>query len=483
MTIVKYPVPRPMRTLALLLCLLSTPLWAQKGEAPSLLYRSGLSYQISSDPSWGKGCPVVTGSRPYSPAYTADLRVGDIIRQIDGVSTQGLSLEDIQSLLERPVRTHLLTINSPGRELRQVALTPEAKEQGAVSERELARAFALYSLEDEQVRRLSYPFVYRSSVSYDLSSVRTYSFAPSTEESRELDAELYAQISELLERTGLRRDDISPDLILECFYELRPETSTLRDASIRKATSHYDLRARDFARLPILPYTSGVTGSYSVHLALHATRPQHQGSILWSCESRDMLSEAMTLKDYARYMLPMMLQGFPYVSVSERPSYLIHTSRYYYTGLLYDASSLDRVYDVEDHSPAFRAGLRRGDQILQINGRRLSPTSPQELSKLYRTFVSETYRYRDTKLDTFTDARGVQGLSPWNKSEYSTIRKAFAKEKYVTAFDYLFSFRPYINDTDHTVLTFEIIRGGETYTIRLTPELRDESTISLDNNR
>ena len=307
MTIVKYPVPRPMRTLALLLCLLSTPLWAQKGEAPSLLYRSGLSYQISSDPSWGKGCPVVTGSRPYSPAYTADLRVGDIIRQIDGVSTQGLSLEDIQSLLERPVRTHLLTINSPGRELRQVALTPEAKELGAVSERELARAFALYSLEDEQVRRLSYPFVYRSSVSYDLSSVRTYSFAPSTEESRELDAELYAQISELLERTGLRRDDTSPDLILECFYELRPETSTLRDASIPKATSHYDLRARDFARLPILPYTSGVTGSYSVHLALHATRPQHQDSILWSCESRDMLSEAMTLKDYARYMLPMML--------------------------------------------------------------------------------------------------------------------------------------------------------------------------------
>ena len=53
----------------------------------------------------------------------------------------------------------------------------------------------------------------------------------------------------------------------------------------------------------------------------------------------------------------------------------------------------------------------------------------------------------------------------------------------MTAFDYLFSFRPYINDTDHTVLTFEIIRGGETYTIRLTPELRDESTISLDNNR
>ena len=52
----------------------------------------------------------------------------------------------------------------------------------------------------------------------------------------------------------------------------------------------------------------------------------------------------------------------------------------------------------------------------------------------------------------------------------------------MTAFAYLFSFRPYINDTDHAVLTLEIKRGGETYTLSLTPELRDESTISLDNN-
>ena len=190
----------------------------------------------------------------------------------------------------------------------------------------------------------------------------------------------------------------------------------------------------------------------------------------------------MTLKDYARYTLPMMLQGFPFVSVSERPSYLIRTSRYYYTGILYDASSLDRVYDVEDHSPAFRAGLRRGDQILQINGHRLTSVTPQELSSLYRSFVSETYRYRDTKQGTFVDARGVQGLSLWRKSEYNTLRKVFTKDQPVTAFAYLFSFRPYINDTDHAVLTLEIKRGGETYTLSLTPELRDESTISLDNN-
>ena len=118
-------------------------------------------------------------------------------------------------------------------------------------------------------------------MSYDLSSVRTYSFAPSTEESRELDAELYAQISELLERTGLRRDDTSPDLILECFYELRPETSTLRDASIPKVTSHYDLRAQDFSRpscpIPVALQEATRCTWHSMRLAL-STRTAFSGA-------------------------------------------------------------------------------------------------------------------------------------------------------------------------------------------------------------
>ena len=482
MTIVRYPVLRTMRMLGLFLCLLPMTLWAQMEPTPTLLYRSGLSYQISSDPSWGRGYLVVTGSEPYSPAYTAGLQVGDIIQQIDGVPTRGLSLGNVRSLLERPTRTHLLTVTSLGRGERQVALTPEAKAPGAITERELARAFALYSLEDEQARRLSYPFIYHTGAGYDLSGVHTFSFAPSSPESKELETELYAQISRILEGRGLKRDDARPDLLLECFYELRPEEGSMRDASVPRETSRYDVQSQDFVRLPILPHTSDSRGSYSVHLSLQAVRPQSPDSLLWSCQSQDMLSEAMTLKDCARYTLPMMLQGFPFVPASERPSYLIRTSRYYYTGILYDASSLDRVYDVEDHSPAFRAGLRRGDQILQINGHRLTSVTPQELSSLYRSFVSETYRYRDTKQGAFVDARGVQGLSLWRKSEYNTLRKVFTKDQPVTAFAYLFSFRPYINDTDHAVLTLEIKRGGETYTLSLTPELRDESTISLDNN-
>ena len=102
MTIVRYPVLRTMRMLGLFLCLLPLTLWAQMEPTPTLLYRLGLSYQISSYPSWGRGYPVVTGSEPYSPAYTAGLQVGDIIQQIDGVPTRGLSLVSVEGRDKSP---------------------------------------------------------------------------------------------------------------------------------------------------------------------------------------------------------------------------------------------------------------------------------------------------------------------------------------------------------------------------------------------
>ena len=65
--------------------------------------------------------------------------------------------------------------------------------------------------------------------------------------------------------------------------------------------------------------------------------------------------------------------------------------------------------------------------------------------------------------------------APWQENSYSSIRKALNKEKYASVFSYLFFFRPYINDTKQTELIFDIERNGETYTLSLTPVLRDES--------
>ena len=163
-----------------------------------------------------------------------------------------------------------------------------------------------------------------------------------------------------------------------------------------------------------------------------------------------------------------MLQSFPFATSSTPSTYTEETHRYLYTGILYDSRDLRRIVDVEEGSPAFSAGLRVGDKVLRINGKPLTPTSVAELSARYRDFLDDTYRYR-----TAEAVRPEQ--APWQENSYSSIRKALNKEKYASVFSYLFFFRPYINDTKQTELIFDIERNGETYTLSLTPVLRDES--------
>lgn len=451
---------------------------AQALSSRSLLYRTGLSYMVQQSAGWGKGKAVITSSVPYSPAHKAGLHTGDIIEEIDGIPTAKLQLEELHSLLERPQTVHLLTITSLGRGTRKVVLRPESKPQGSVTERELARAFAYYSLRDEMERTISYPFIYEISSAYDLTQAQTFAFAPSTESNRALDEALYAQVTEQLKDFGLKYDASSPDLIIECFYELRPNSTQERDTSIPRYTSVFNPSLRDFVTLPLLPSEANTTGQYTIQLTVQFSRPNMTGRPIWVCTSRSALSEAMTLKDYAHYMLPLMLQGFPYVSSPKHPTFQIHVSRYNYTGIVYDGSELNLIRDIEDYSPAFRAGLRCGDRILSINGRKLSPTNPSELSKLYLSFISDTNRYRDSKQSASSDVQGGAGVSYWDKSNYANIRKAFDQDKYATFFSYLFSFRPYINETEHRELILEIQRGTSTYTLTLHPEFRDETTIA-----
>ena len=99
-------------------------------------------------------------------------------------------------------------------------------------------------------------------------------------------------------------------------------------------------------------------------------------------------------------------------------------------------------------------------------------------SKLYLNFISDTNRYRDSKQSASSDVQGGAGVSYWDKSNYANIHKAFDQDKYATFFSYLFSFRPYINETEHRELILEIQRGTSTYTLTLHPEFRDETTIT-----
>lgn len=396
------------------------------------LYYTGLRYRVGEAPGWGKGLPVLTSIRPYSPAALGGLQAGDILLEVDGVATSGLSSDEVDELLRSPERQHLLTLLRIGAERLIHLLHPSSKPSTALSERELAYAFGGYSPEDQESTERVLPFTFSSNATFDWSQAKTFAFAPSSSGDKSLDDALYGRIAQLLEARGLRQQSASPDLVIQSLYTL--------------------------------------DRSAGLHFQLQVARSGAPDDILWRAESMELAPTASTMESYAREILPLVLYAFPYIPTAERPSYRKDTRRYLYTGILYDKHDLSRIADVEDASPAFVAGLRSGDRILRIGGKALTPTSLEALSEKYRDFLSDTYKHR-------IQLRDGSGSHAWAQGSYGSIKKALEREKYAAVFSYLFAFRPYVDDAKTTELSFEVERDGQRYTLSIQPLLRDESTL------
>lgn len=432
-------------------------------QQPELVYRLGLEQRPTSPTSWGQGAARITALQPESPATRAGLRVGDLLLSIDGVGTAGLSAREVDELLQRPTGKHLVTLRRLGQPKPEtLLLIPEAKSRTARTERELARAYAAYSPEDQAEWPLSYQLSYQVQPGFDFATVRRYAFAPSSEQNRELDDTLYSMIARQLQALGLQEDKAAPDLIIECYYELQPTASPRLDAAKPAQSLRYHPEEERVQFLPIIPEAGPDEGSYQVKLSVQMTRPTDPQRPVWLAETREGLSEPMTLKDFARYTLPVMLRPFPFAPSGSRQHFIARRSRYLYTGLHYALQDLGRVVEVEEASPAFTAGLQPGDRILAINGRTLGDTDLTRLSEEHHRFVRETESYRE-----------AGPLGYWSPKSYGALRKAFASQPY----SYLFAFRPYVREESGGLLTLEIERSGERYTLQLQPELREESTL------
>ena len=431
--------PSMRRLIARLGFTLLLPLFSWLGlfaQEPSMepvetLYYTGLRFRVGEASGWGKGLPVLTSIRPHSPAALGGLQAGDILLQVDGISTAGLTQEQVDELLKSPESQHLLVVLRPGAGSLIHLLHPSSKSSTALSERELAHAFGGYSPEDQESTQVTLPFTFSSSPSFDWSQAKTFAFTPSSSDDKNLDNALYSQIALLLEARGLKQKLSNPDLIIQSLYTLD------RNAGL--------------------------------HFQLQMTRSANPEDIVWRSESMELAPTASTMDRYTQEVLPLLLHAFPYVPTQEHPSYQRDTRRYLYTGILYDKQDLSRIADVEDASPAFKAGLRSGDRILRIGGKALSLTSLEAHSEKYRDFLSDTYKHRVQLKDS-------PGQHAWSHNSYGSIRKALDREKYAAVFSYLFAFRPYVDDTKTTELSFEVERDGERYTLSIQPILRDEST-------
>lgn len=444
--------------------------------------RHGISFTISHSPLWGRGRPVITKVSPHSPADKAGFKVGDIIEKIDGYSSELLSPEQITGLLQNKQDLHTLQTSNFGEVARRRILSRECKPKHSLGERELAELFSLYSIEDASKEVISYPYSYTQSASYPLLNAKTYSFTESDSQTAGTDALINQAISVSLEHKGL---SLSPqsDLSISTYYQISPMEEAGEWSERQSAGFSWRYSSQSKGLLP-LPVYSGELKSddkpkyrLTLGIQIHSKRSKE---LVWSCEAKEYLSESISIAEYARNAVATMLTGFPFIKEAHSPRIAVHTLRYNYTGIIYSSTLMNRIVDVEDNSPAMKAGLRSGDIIRSINGQNINNPEADKILEGYFRMAERLETYRDKNLPQLEALVGNIPVSYWSINNYKQIARELDRGANHTAFAYLFAFRPYVLGEESKRLIFEVLRDGASYFVTIDPLYRDESTINIE---
>ncbi len=464
--------------IAIATLLSATATSAQSATGSDQVCRIGMQYQISYNEHWGANRPVIITVEPGSAADVAGLKPGDVIEKVAGKATASLDEVDFQKLLISGNTTRLEVSDLSG--TKQITLGRDCQSRYILSERQLARSFSFYSLQDASDRRIVRPYKVKTSTKADFTNLRTYSFAASSPDNEEIDIAVYKEVGKYLSAMGMKETLNNPDVIVDCYYLFdNNKLFTSFNSSAPHNSWQYSPRDKKMISIPIMPAgTQEINAPYVIQLGVRLINARNNLQIFWQCESNDFLSTPLELAEYARYNVPLMMMEFPFIRYRENPTFRLRSQRYFYTGLYYQANDLSLVAAVDPDSPAAKAGLKAGDRIISINGIPALSGS-EEYSSAYKEFIKKSMKYR-TEEDTFTDANGLAGCRYWSPKNYEKIARMMAQPKYKPAFAYLFFFRSYVNDQQITSCVFQVQRDGMPESILVQPVLRDESSVTLE---
>lgn len=449
----------------------------------------GFTFEISMQRSWGYGKPIVLTVSPNTSADAAGVKVGDIIEKINDEPTEGKMLETIITWLQNPNNNQVqLTLSNLEEKSRNVMLNKYCQITNCISEKDLAGVYAFYSLENSQTRMFTCPFEVTVAQNVNLANYKTFGFPEVDPQNEALEDLINRSITKSLESKGLQLSGGNPDLLIQTYYTYNRNPNYRRSSNLDKfpVETRYNMNTKTWERLPI--YFNPLIGDNQTqyYLKLGITLVDNKRSsgenivVVWEIESNELLQTNYKLEDYAEFHIPLMLMNYPYVKKTKNISYYYQKNNYNYTGLKYDINDLKEIADLDDSSPAEKAGLRPGDIVLAINGTKFV-SKPKTADSNYKQFIFRTMNLRDEKT-RFVNAEGFTNCMYWDPKKYVQISEEFKKPDFSTAFSYLFYFEPYINLSETNIVTFTIQRGKTKEDVKIKPVRVTEESFEVRNN-
>lgn len=471
--------------LLLILCLLSATLGVSGQHYQRTCY-FGFTFEVSNNPRWGYGEPVITSIDPYSNAAKAGLKTGDIIMEVNGQATYLRHAELIDSwLFDDTAQEVSFTIRNLNNTFKEVRVARYCQDVDAVNEEELAEWFSLYSVEGNCRRSFELPLEINAHAEADFSDYYTFDFIFPKNKPTELDDYMAHQITKKLNARGLKRDVNDPDILIQIYYSYTPNKNYRPDPDNewKLGEWRYDLDQSKMEHVPVItdgtPFNSpSVKGQvvFGFQFLEKKYISPGQTTQIWDASLRENITGDYSLEDYCRMHVPLMMTAYPYKMPAGGLKFTVDLKDYLYTGANFNRKDLSILESMDEHSPAYLAGLRQGDRVLSVNGIAF-PRSDADAKRLYADFVAETMPLRDATGE-FINERTNAPSFPWNSADYKNIAREFKKTKYAAGFSYLFAYENFIGGKSKDELTFKVDRRGHTLTFRVRAERRKAEVVT-----